>query len=121
MVQSKAQTVDAYIAEASAERAPWLEQVRALARKCLPDHEEAMQYGMPVYRRNGVTEFGFASQKQYLSLYIARPDVLVRNAAALAGLDRGKGCIRYRKPETMDPVLVERLLRDTAVPGEPPC
>jgi hypothetical protein len=36
------------------------------------------------------------------------------NAEALKGLDAGKSCIRFRKPETIDFELLDKLLRDTA-------
>jgi hypothetical protein len=36
------------------------------------------------------------------------------HAEALAKLDTGKSCIRFRKPEQIDLDLVDRLLADTA-------
>ena len=35
-----------------------------------------MQYGGPCYSRNGEVEVGFASQKNFIGLYILRLDVL---------------------------------------------
>lgn len=49
---------------------------------------------MPGYTTNGVVEVGFASQKQYISLYILKEDVVQVNRAALQGLSVGKYCIR---------------------------
>jgi uncharacterized protein YdhG (YjbR/CyaY superfamily) len=97
MVQSKAATVDAYIAELPPDRAPYLHRLREIAQKVLPDGVEEMRYGMPTYSRGGRAEFAFASQKQYVSLYV-KPDAHAKNAEALAGLDTGKGCIRFRRP-----------------------
>jgi hypothetical protein len=47
--------------------------------------------------------------------------VQARNAGALVGLDTGKGCIRFRRPDRIDFALVEKLLRDTAASAEEPC
>ncbi len=111
MVQSTAAKVDDYLAEASPERAPYLHRVRDLARAVLHDHVEEMRYGMPCYSR-GSGGFAFASQKQYVSLYVGAA-AHAKNAEALAGLDCGKGCIRYRNPAKIDFDLLERLLIDT--------
>ena len=61
-----------------------------------------MEYCMPAYKRNGVLEVAFASQKQYISLYEMNEDVVDEYHAALADLDIGKGCIRFRCPEKID-------------------
>ena len=112
MVQSKARTVDDYIAEASPERRPHLQKIAELCRRTLSDHAEGMAYGMPAYQRDGHGGFAFANQKQYVALYVAT-DVAARNAEALEGLDMGKCCLRYRNPAKIDYALLARLLADT--------
>lgn len=78
-----------------------------------------MAYGMPVYEREGVGEVAFASQKQYISVYLLREDVREAFAERLAGHDMGKGCLRFRKPEKIDFALLQDLLRATAAgPGK---
>jgi hypothetical protein len=54
----------------------------------------------------------FASQKNYISLYILKEEVLNKHREALAHLNLGKGCIRYRKPEQIDFTVVEKLLSE---------
>ena len=112
MVQSKARTVDDYIAEASPERRPHLQKIADLCRRTLTGFEEGMAYGMPAYQRDG-QGFAFANQKQYVALYVTNPEVVAKNAEALKGLDMGKSCLRYRNPEKIDYALLERLLADT--------
>ncbi len=114
MARSKAETVDRYIAEAAPERVPQLQRLRALIRTTLPEHDERMQWGMPAYVRDGEADIAFASQKQHLAIYVMKAGVIERHAEALAGLDHGKGCIRFRNPEAMEWPLVETLLRETA-------
>ena len=120
MVQSKPATVDDYMAELPADRSDALRRLRAIARCELAGCEERMMYGMPAYIRADGSGFAFASQKQYIALYV-EPAVHARNAEALKGLDCGKCCIRFRKPGDIDFALVERLLRDTAESDEAPC
>jgi len=112
MVQSKALTVDAYLAEAAPQRRVYLQLVREVARRVLADHEERMHWGMPVYMRQEKIRFGFAEQKQFVSLYFMDPKVLDENAEAIAGMIRGKRCLRFRRLDRIDARLLERLLQD---------
>ncbi|BFO21850.1 hypothetical protein SHKM778_82380 [Streptomyces sp. KM77-8] len=119
MVQSTAKDVDAYLAEVPEERREALTRLRRLCQAELGGFREAMAYGMPVYERGGTAEIAFASQKQYISVYLMRGDVREAFEERLAGQDMGKGCLRFRRPESVDFELVRDLLRATAAaPGE---
>ena len=114
-MQSTARTVNAYIKEAPAARQEALNHLRELCRTLLTDFKESMAYGMPGYSRNGVLEVAFASQKNFISLYILRTDVMLAHRYLLnvPGITFGKGCIRYSKPEKIDYKVVEKMLRAT--------
>ncbi|MFD3440672.1 iron chaperone [Streptomyces sp. NPDC058685] len=114
MVQSQADDVDGYLAEVPEERREALTRLRELCRGELGGFTEAMAYGMPVYERDGKGEVAFASQKQYISVYVLREDVREAFAERLAGHDMGKGCLRFRKPEKIDFDLLRDLLKATA-------
>ncbi|WP_129767099.1 DUF1801 domain-containing protein [Streptomyces sp. L-9-10] len=119
MVQSQAEDVDGYLAEVPEERKEALTRLRELCRAELRGFTEVMAYGMPAYERNGTGEIAFASQKQYISVYVLRGDVRDSFADRLAGHDMGKGCLRFRKPEKIDFELLRDLLRATAAgPGK---
>jgi uncharacterized protein YdhG (YjbR/CyaY superfamily) len=118
MVQSKADDVDGYLAEAPEERREALTRLRDLCRAELTGYTERMAHGMPGYEREGTRPVSFASQKQYISVYVLRTDVREAFEDRLAGYDMGKGCLRFRKPEQIDFELVRDLLRATAAgPG----
>jgi uncharacterized protein YdhG (YjbR/CyaY superfamily) len=116
MVQSKAATVDAYLAEAPAEERARLEAVRETARRALASHQERMHWGMPAYLSDGRVTFGFARQKKYLSLYFTSPTLLDQHAEALGRMRRGKRCLRFSPRESIDWEVLERLLRDSDAP-----
>ncbi|MFG2522291.1 iron chaperone [Streptomyces sp. NPDC048527] len=119
MVQSSAEDVDGYLAEVAEERRDALTRLRQLCRTELKGFDEVMAYGMPAYERDGAAEIAFASQKQYISFYLMRTDVREAFAGRLAEQDMGKGCLRFRKPESVDFDLVRDLLRATApAPGK---
>jgi uncharacterized protein YdhG (YjbR/CyaY superfamily) len=114
-MQSSAKTVTAYIKEAPVSRQAALKRLRELCREVLVGFKESMAYGGPTYSRNGVAEVGFASQKNFIGLYILRTDVMRSHRYLLnvPGITFGKGAIRYSKPEKIDFAVVEKLLRAT--------
>ncbi|MFE5709668.1 iron chaperone [Streptomyces sp. NPDC056501] len=119
MVQSKASDVDGYLTEVPEERKAALAKVRHLCREELMGFNEVMAYGMPAYERDGACEIAFASQKQYISIYLMRSDVREAFEERLAGHDMGKGCLRFRKPDSIDFGLLRDLLKGTAArPGK---
>jgi len=122
-MQSTAKDVTTYIREAPAERQEVLRRLRDLFRAALTGFEESMDYGGPSYKRNGVVEAGFASQKNFIGVYILRTDVMKdhRDLLKVKGVSVGKGAIRYSKPERIDFSVVESMLRATAESIGPVC
>ena len=103
-MQSQAKDVTTYLKGVPAERRAALAQLRKQCLAALKGFEESMRYGGPCYSRNGVVEVGFASQKNFIGLYILRTDVMktYKNLLKIKGVSLGKGCIRYSKPEKID-------------------
>jgi len=120
-MQSKAATAQQYLAELPPDRRADIEAVRAVIRENLdPLYQEGMQYGMICYSvphtvyppgyhcdPNQALPFaGLASQKNYMSVYLAHdPEREKRFRAAWAKtgkkLDMGKSCIRFKKVEDL--------------------
>ncbi|MER8046762.1 DUF1801 domain-containing protein [Streptomyces sp. NPDC094032] len=124
MAKSSASDVDGYLAELSGvsdDRLSALIRLRELCRAELTGFGETIAYGMPAYIRGGTAEVAFANQKQYVSLYLMRPDVVEAFADRLVGQDMGKGCIRFRRPATIDYDLVRELLAAVARAPGPVC
>lgn len=114
-MQSTAKHVTAYLDEVPADRKAALVKLRDLCCASLKGFEESMLYGGPCYSRKGKVEVGFASQKNFIGLYILRLDVMNahRNLLKIKGVSLGKGCIRYSKPEKIDFKVVEVMLKAT--------
>jgi len=112
-MRSVAATVAAYIADQPDDWRPVLKKLRAACRRDLKGYTEAMEYGMPAYSRGGQVELSFAKQARYLSLYILKQPVFEAHRVDLAGLNLGKGCIRYRRPDQIDWSVIASLLSDT--------
>ncbi|MBN8598351.1 MAG: DUF1801 domain-containing protein [Planctomycetes bacterium] len=123
-MQSKAKTVEAYLAELPADRREALEAVRKVILKNLDkDYEERMGYGMMGYAvphrvypagyhcdpKQPLPFAGLASQKQAMSVYLMSTYMTpaefkwFTTAWAKTGkkLDMGKSCIRFKKVEDL--------------------
>ena len=111
MVQSAAKTVSAYLKEADASRRPALTKLRTLCRKILSECDEAMDYGMPTYKRGNELVTAFANQKGYIAFY-AGAKAIGRHRKSLAGINCGKGCIRFKHPDKIDFDAVRSVLEN---------
>ena len=117
----EADEVERYIEDAPERRRPALRALRAACLNELGDFQESIEHGMPSYSRAGEIEVAFASQKQYISLYVLRTDVIAAHRPQLDHLSVGKGAIRYRKPEDIDIGVVQSMLAQTANTTGPIC
>jgi uncharacterized protein YdhG (YjbR/CyaY superfamily) len=122
-MQSQAKTVTAYLKEVPPARREALVKLRKLCRETLTGFKESLDYGGPSYSRDGIVEVGFASQKNFIGLYILRTDVMRshRYLLTVKGISLGKGAIRYSKPEYIDFNVVESMLRATVESTGPVC
>jgi Domain of unknown function (DU1801) len=121
-MQSKAATVDEYLAQLPADRREAIATIRDVIRQNLDtDYEEGMQYGMIGYYvphriwpagyhcdpKQPLPFAGLASQKNHLAVYLMcvygnrDHESWFRTAWAKTGkkLDMGKSCIRFKKLE----------------------
>ena len=112
-MKSAAITVDDYLKEVPIQRISALSRLRKLCQEYLPDHDESMVYKMPSYVRDNQVEVAFASQKQHICVYFLIHEVMLNNKDRLKGLNHGKGCIRYIKPDKIDYDLIADLLKQT--------
>ena len=109
-MQSKAASVDLYFKEIPADRLAVMKRLRQVCREELRGYRESMRYGMPSYEKNNISEVSFASQRNYISLYVLKQDVIEKYKSELEGLSLGKGCIRFTKPEKIDFGLVKKMM-----------
>jgi uncharacterized protein YdhG (YjbR/CyaY superfamily) len=112
LLKSTATTVAAYLDEQPASWQPTLRKLRAACRRELKGYTETMSYGMPSYTRDGTIDLNFALQAHYLTVYVWNRNVFEAHRAQLTGLNLGKACIRYRRPEQVDWDVARSLLAD---------
>ena len=126
MAQSRAATVDEYLAELPPERRAVVSAVRDMVNRHIPDgYRETMAFGMigwgiplsrypDTYNGQPLGYVALAAQKNYYSLYVmsaytgTRDEADIRAAFAQAGrkLDMGRSCIRFR---ALDDIPLEAI------------
>ncbi len=104
--------VDDYMSGLEPDRREALSQVRTLILETVPGATETLKYRMPTYEYRGGVLCAFASQKQYMSLYMDI-DLVAKHGDELAGLDLGKSCIRFRRLEKLPLDTVRTILEET--------
>jgi uncharacterized protein YdhG (YjbR/CyaY superfamily) len=123
-VQSKASTVDQYVADLPPDRREAINAVRKVILKNLPEGlEEVMQYGMIGYvvphtlfpagyhcdPSQPLTYAALASQKNHMAIYLTtvyghketREWFVKAYKASGKKLDMGKSCVRFKKLEDL--------------------
>jgi hypothetical protein len=138
LMQSKATTVEKYLAELPADRRAAIEAVRRVIRDNLDSgYQEGMQYGMISYfvpharypagyhcdPQQPLCFVGLASQKNHMSLYMmcqyvhSKNEKSFRAAWAKTGkkLDMGKSCIRFKRVGDLALDLIGEAVRATPV------
>lgn len=132
-MQSKATTVDAYLAELPEDRKKAMNELRKVIKKNLPKgFKEGMGYGMMGWSvphskypagyhcnpKDPLPFMGLASQKNFIAVYhmgvYADPKLLkwftdAHAKASAKKLDMGKSCIRYKKAEDIPYKLIGEL------------
>lgn len=109
---SKATTVDGFLNTVTDDERAVFERLRRLLKKAHPRVEESMKYRMPTYLVGDYHLGAFNKQKNYLCLYL-NPVAIEphRKALTAAGLDCGKGCLRFTKPEKLPLELATKIIK----------
>jgi len=105
--------VDAYLRNLEPSTRAALEALRSLIPEEVPDAVEKMGYRMPAYEHEGKAFSAFASQKNYMSLYVMNTRVVGEYRRELSHLNAGKSCIRFNKWGDLPLDAIRRILRES--------
>lgn len=112
MAKKVIRSVDEYLAMQPEPVRASLERVRAAIRKALPAAEEAIAYGMPVFKNDGRPVIYLAGWKQHYSLYPATAKLVEAFKEELAPYEyNGKGTIRFRLDQPVPVKLIGQLAK----------
>ncbi len=90
-----------------------VQEVREMIRSKSPDIQEGINYKMLCYRDTQGVIFHLNAQKNYVSLYIGNASKVDTDGSLLAGIDRGKGCLRFKKSTDLSQTQIDRFISKT--------
>ena len=110
-MQTKAETIDRYIAGFAPDVREVLAKIRAVIRRVAPKAEESISYRVPTFKLDGRPLVYFAAFKTHVSLYPMTAPVKTKFRKELAGYKGGKGTIQFPLDKSIPYELIARLVR----------
>ena len=118
MSDPKPQDVDSYIAGATEDARPILEELRGVFRSVVPDVEEKISWGVPFYRHHGALG-GYAVYKKHVSFgcdsLLAEKE---REALERAGYKTGKKTVQIAFGQKVPVAAIRRIVKAQARANE---
>lgn len=108
----EAADVDEYLTKVPAKRLEAMKQLRELVEATADDLVVNMEYGMPTYWVGDHALCAYASQKNYMSLYLDM-DLVAKYRDDFGSLNCGKSCIRFTRIEKLPIDTVTKILEET--------
>ncbi|MCC6831612.1 MAG: DUF1801 domain-containing protein [Thermoleophilia bacterium] len=105
-----AREIDDYLAGVDEPGRGTLESLRRTILELLPEAEQGLAYGAPVFRIDGTAVGGFAAFKRHLSYLPHSGSVLAALGDRVAGHATSKGSLRFPLDEPLPPALVADLI-----------
>ena len=113
MVQYDASTPAEYL---DALEDDWRRDTLLALRNLLLSHEgveEDIQYKMLAFRDDLGGICNLNAQKAFVALYVGNAEKIDPTGELLDGLDRGKGCIRFKKSNAIDDTRIDEFIART--------
>jgi uncharacterized protein YdhG (YjbR/CyaY superfamily) len=114
-MQYDVKTPEEYLAALEADwRRDTLLRLRELIMAKAPELTEGIAYKMLCYRDASDIVFGLNAQKHYVSFYVGNAGTIDPDGSLLAGLDCGKGCIRFKKSVPVESTRIAAFIERAA-------
>lgn len=103
--------VDKYLAQLDEPKRSTLEQLRRTILEVVPQADQGLSYGVPVFRLEGKNVAGFSAAKNHLSYLPHSGGVLAAfSDEDLSGLKASKGALQMPIDTPLPPTLVAKLI-----------
>ena len=109
----RSKEVNAYIARLPPERRAEMEALRAFVHQAIGEGRETIWYRMPAFEAGGLV-CTIAAQARHYAVYVCDPALLDAYRARFAGLDLGKGCIRFQAFDAVPREALHDILQEAA-------
>lgn len=90
-------------------------ELRSLIKEHGPDLKENIRYGMLSYDLPSGGGIALNAQKNSVNFYVGPAKKIDPDGTLLAGLDVGKGCIRFKKSKAVADTRIEEFMKKALV------
>lgn len=109
-METKATTIDEYLASVDRDKRAVLEELRVTIRSLVPNATECISYGVPTFKLNGKNLIHFAAAKKHLSLFPG-PGAIAAFSEELTAFATSKGTIRFTVESPLPKSLVKKIVK----------
>ena len=110
-VRMSAHEIDEYLDRFDEPKRSTLEHLRRSIAGVIPEAEQGLSYGVPVFRIAGKPVAGFSAAKNWLSYLPHSGEILATMSDEdLGGLSASKGALKFPIDEPLPDSLVRRLI-----------
>ena len=102
--------IDAYLENLEEPKRSTLRSLRQTILSILPDAEQALSYGVPVFKLHGKNVAGFSAAKKHLSYLPHSGNVTSSLADELAAYETSKGALKFTVDKPLPKTLVKQLI-----------
>ena len=118
MAETKPDAIDAFLRALPEPQRTALEELRATIRAVVPEAEEIINYGVPMFRLGGKNLVSFGAAKTHGAFYVQSPAVMEALADDLKGYDTSKGTVRFTPDQPIPAALVKKLVKARVTENE---
>jgi uncharacterized protein YdhG (YjbR/CyaY superfamily) len=112
--------IDDYLTTVEPSKRKELERIRSLAKKTVPDAEEAIVYGMPTLKYHGKPFLGFDAHKHHIGIYPYSGQVIEEMTDHLHEYSFSKGAIRIPLDQPISEELLKQIIHHRLKQITPP-
>lgn len=103
--------IDTYLKNVPSDQKAELERIRTVVKKIVPEVEEVISYGMPVFKYKGKYLIGMSQFKDHLSIFPGSGPV-ESLAEELAGFKTSKGTVQFTIEKPIPETLLITVIQD---------
>jgi len=118
-MMKKSKDVDSYIVNSSIEARPILKEIREIIKSTIPEAEEGISWGVPIYKYYGIIG-GFAVYKTHISFGFGGGVLKSKDREILEkkGYKLGKGTMQIKFNQKVPTKVIKQILKTKAEMNE---
>ena len=107
-----ANEVDNYLRNVPEAHRVAIEKLRQMIRSVLPEAEEVISYGIPMFKQDGHGVVAYNATKAGVTLQVMSGTLLDKHQQEIAGYKRAKGSVQFPLDQRLPVGLIKKLVKE---------